>query len=136
MSRVIEKYHPSCFSSDIRPDTYGQPEVNFLTYSGPETDNIITNPPYKLAKDFLGQSKIMARKKIALLLKLSFLEGQGRYQMFQDKEFALARVHVFCRRLNFYPDGDNTHKSGVLAFAWFVWDKQHKGQPTLHWIND
>lgn len=133
MSKVIEKYHP-CISSDIRPEGYGIGNINFLT-SSQQADNIITNPPYKLAKEFVEHAKVLSSRKVAMFLKLVFLEGQGRYQMFQDQEFPLATVYVFSKRVALAKSTDTRKHSGLIAYAWFIWDKEHKGQATIQWIN-
>ncbi len=137
MSVVIEKYNP-CVSSDIRTNDfkiYGECGVDFLTQMQGRADNIITNPPFKFALEFVEQAKKLATKKIAMLLKLNFLESAGRYQMFKDQDFPLASVYVFSKRLNFFPATlEKTAASGVLAYAWYVWDKDHKGKAVLDWI--
>ncbi|HDZ73682.1 MAG TPA: class I SAM-dependent methyltransferase [Aurantimonas coralicida] len=98
------------------------------------TDHIICNPPFKLAEPFVRQGLKLARSKVALLLRLAFLEGQARVRLFA--ETPLARVHVFARRVSMPPGGQGIEaKGGAVAFAWFVWDHGHRGPPTLHWLN-
>jgi hypothetical protein len=70
--------------------------------------------------------------KIAMLLRLDFLHGTSRYQLFQDKTYPLKVVYIFCRRLQFEPTGN----SPMFASAWFVWDKRYKGKPYIDWIYD
>jgi len=93
-------------------------------------ENIITNPPYVIAQDFIEKAKIQATNKIAMLLKLNFLEGIGRYQMFKDKFFPLKCVYIFCKRVSF----ENKGSSGMLAYAWYVWEKNYQEKPYLDWI--
>jgi len=138
MSKVIEKYN-KCISSDLRTDdeVYGLKGKDFLnTKTATPIENIITNPPYKLAIEFVQRAKKLATKKVALLLKLVFLEGINRYEMFQDKKFPLKKIYVFCRRVKIYKKGIKTKNSGLIAYAWFVWDKDYKGEPTIGWINE
>jgi len=138
MSKVIER-HNECVSSDLRTDddVYGIKGIDFLSKKlNKEVMNIITNPPYKFAEEFVKRAKIIASNKIALLLKLVFLEGIGRYEMFQDKDFPLKRVYVFCRRVKIYKQGIIGKNSGLIAYAWFVWDKEYKGSPEIGWINE
>ena len=137
MSKVIEKYN-DCYSSDIQEEdwVYGDRGENFLTYvdAVEAHDNIITNPPYRYAKEFVLHSKLYARKKIAMLLKLVFLESKGRWEMFQDTNFPLKTVHVFCSRVKIYKRGIVGKNSGLIAYAWFVWDKGYQGKPQIEWI--
>lgn len=132
MSRVIEQYN-QCVSSDIRSerDIYGEKGVDFLkTYR--RVDNIITNPPYRQAKEFVLHSLECATRKVAMLLKLVFLEGVGRYELFQTTP--LKCVYVFCKRQPLTIRGEEMKNSSMIAYAWFVWDKAYSGKPTLSWI--
>jgi hypothetical protein len=134
MSKVIEKYN-KCISSDIRKskDIYGEKGINFLKTTK-KVDNIITNPPYSYAKEFIEHALECTDKKVAMLLKLVFLEGIGRYELFTTTP--LKTVYVFCKRQNITIRGKKMKNSSMIAYAWFVWDKSYKGKPTISWIND
>jgi hypothetical protein len=45
-----------------------------------------------------------------------------------------ARVWVFSRRLSITRRGEQTKSGGMIAFAWFVWDRDHHGATALGWI--
>lgn len=95
--------------------------------------NIVTNPPWgSLALPFITHAKRCARRKIALLLQLSFLHGVERYEMFQDTGFPLKAVYIFSRRLQF---DAAVASNPMLQHAWFVWDKAHVGEPLIRWID-
>lgn len=64
-------------------------------------DNVITNPPYCIAKDFISKSLEISRYKICMFLKLQFLESIDRYKFFQNTP--LRTVYVFCKRPTLYP---------------------------------
>lgn len=132
MSKIIKRYN-KCISSDLIDRGYGDTK-DFLKDNFNKYDNIITNPPYKYAKEFVLRSKKIANKKIAMLCKLVFLEGISRYEMFKDKSFPLKSVYVFCRRLKIYKNGVIGKNSGLIAYAWFIWDKDYKGKPKIGWI--
>ena len=135
MTNVLREKYKIVYASDIREDNSidGIKGEDFLKTSK-KFDNIITNPPYKYAKEFVLKAKQSANKKIALLLKLVFLEGIGRYEMFQDKDFPLKKVYVFCRRQKIYANGIIGKNSGLIAYAWFIWDKSYSGKPIIEWI--
>ena len=102
-------------------------------------DTIITNPPFSLAKEFIIKAKEIATKKIMFLLPLSYLHGVERYkEIWQDKSFPLRMVYVFTR----YPmleetiRSDGKHKTGMMVYAWFVWDKNYIGSPMIDWLDN
>jgi len=132
MSKVIAEYNP-VKSTDLVDRGYGNSGIDFLEQID-EVDNIITNPPYKLAKEFVLHAKRTATKKIAMLCKLVFLESSGRYDMWQDTKFPLKTVYVFCKRVPIYKSGITMKNSGLIAYAWFVWDKNYVGKPQIEWI--
>lgn len=122
-------------STDLIYRWYGEWDKDFLLYDWDMVDNIVTNPPYKLAKEFIEHSKKFAKKKIAMFLKTVFLESTGRYIMFQDKEFPLKKVYQFCKRVPIYKNGEKMKNSWLVAYAWFVRDKWYTGKPTIERIN-
>ena len=95
-------------------------------------DHIITNPPFKLATEFMLQAKKHAKHKVALLLKLNHLAGARRFKsIWQDKEFPLKKVLIFCKRLQF----PGYKCSTTLEMAWFIWDRGYEGRPYIDWIS-
>ena len=96
-------------------------------------DGIVTNPPYYLAgrsAPFVARATEIA-SYVALLLRLPFLEGAGTERL--KLTSGVARVFVSSRRLPMmHRDGwDGPKASSAMAFAWFVWDKRHRGQTQL-----
>ena len=74
-------------SSDLIDRKYGIKE-NFFE-ADYLADNIVTNPPYKYALEFVNEAKKKSNGKIAMLLKTVFLESEKRKSMFEDKEYPL-----------------------------------------------
>ena len=98
--------------------------------------DIITNPPYKYAKEFVEHALdiSMDNTKVAMLLKVTFLEGQARRKLF-DK-YPPKRVYVFSGRVKCAKNGDfDNMGSSAVAYAWFVWEKGYTGHPIIKWIN-
>jgi hypothetical protein len=123
------------YSTDLFNFGYGITGQDFLTCGKPadKIDNIVTNPPYKLAEKFVISANEIAEQKVAFLLKLNFLEGQYRYKLFQ--QYRPARVHVFSKRINFDRGEEKTKGTGLLAYSWFVWDKMKAGGRTeIDWL--
>ena len=95
--------------------------------------NIVTNFPFDGIEKFLVKSKSVAVSQIAVFAKLVLLESQERYSFFQDRTFPLAQVLVFCERVTLALDGE-LESGGTIAYAWFLWRRQHLGDPIIRWI--
>ncbi len=136
MARVLEEFNNPVYVSDIRNDknVYGQKNYDFVQdYPIQEhIDNIITNPPYRLAQEFLEQALHIAQRKVAMLLKLTFLESIKRYKFFKENPPKV--VYVFCKRQKVYHADKEPTGSGLIAYAWFVWDRDYNGKTTIEWI--
>lgn len=135
ISRVLMDAGCEVVSSDLVDRGFGETRIDFLMEHVRRAPNIVTNPPFKLAVPFVRRAVDLTSGKVAMLLKIAFLEGVERATVFQ--ETPLARVWVFSRRLRFIPggvDGKELLGSGMMAFAWFVWDHAHTGKPELGWL--
>ena len=132
ISNVLIEKGFEVISTDLIDRGYGE-TMDFLT-SETLADNIITNPPYKLALDFVIKAKKQGRKKIAMFLKTVWLESEKRYSMFQDKEFPLKTIYQFSKRVTLFKNGKKMKNGGMIAYAWYVWDKDYEGKPTIEWI--
>jgi len=132
MATVLEQAGNAVHGSDLYDRGYGEAGVDFLNTSR-TADNIITNPPFNAAEGFVRAGLASANRKLALLLRLAFLEGGNR----QRTIFSVhppSRVWVFSERITFYPEGAVQKGSGTTAYAWFVWDKLHSGGTELRWF--
>ena len=137
ITKVLKEFYSDrpIYSTDLIDRGYGERrDLNFLTedYTGSTIENIITNPPYKLAQEFIEKSLKVADSKVAMLLKLNFLEGQKRNGLF--KTTPLKAVYVFSKRLSFDKGDEKGKGNGLLAYAWYVWEKGYKGKPQIDWI--
>jgi len=90
---------------------------------------IVTNPPYKLASEFVEHALRLC-PFVVMLLRLTFIESQRRRAILESGH--LARIHVFSNRLPMmHRDGWVGHKaSSAVPYAWFVWDTRRRG-PTV-----
>ena len=132
MSRVLEANGYKVKSTDLTYRGYGETEPQDFLASTYVSDNIVTNPPFSLGQEFVEHALAQSTGKVAMLCKLQFLEGKKRTEMFKRTPFK--KVWVFSKRLTLYRDGIKMKNSGMIAFAWFVWDKQFKGEPTVGWL--
>jgi len=134
ISKVFINNGFDVYSTDLIDRGFGIGNVNFLNYNGKNYDNIITNPPFKYGIKFVEKAKKHANKKVAMFLKTVFLESSSRYEMFQDKNFPLKTMYQFCKRVPIYKSGIKMKNSGLVAYAWFVWEKEYDEKPTINWI--
>lgn len=132
ISKVLEAAGYSVISTDLVDRGYGEPRVDFLMEWQGRAPNIVTNPPFKMVAPFVRKSLALTTGKAAMLLRLACLEGAERGEIFETSP--LARVWVFRRRLSMYRAGQSNGQTGMIAFAWFVWEHGHQGPPTLGWL--
>lgn len=69
-----------------------------------------------------------------MFLKILFLEGKERKQLFQTNPPKV--VYVSSSRITCAKNGDfNKFTSGALAYAWYIWEKGYKGDTIIKWFN-
>lgn len=123
---------------------YGCPEstagADFLMERYPDfyVGAIVTNPPFKLANEFVAHALMLGIPKVVMLLRLAFIESERRRSILDNG--TLARVYVFRNRLPMmHRAGRGTQvaktNSSAMAFAWFVWEVGHTGPTELHRIS-
>lgn len=72
--------------------------------------------------------------KVAVLLKLLFLEGKDRKDMF--RKFQPKYVYCSSSRITCAKNGNfNDLETGSMDYAWFVWTKGFKGESIIKWFN-
>lgn len=136
ISNVLMERGFDVTSSDLIDRGFGQGNVDFLSQQrkGLRVD-IITNPPYKFAKEFAEKALdvIADGHKVAFFVKLTFLEGQKRRELF--KKHPPKSVYVSSSRLQCGKNGVFNKEHSAVAYIWLVWEKGYSGHTTLHWIN-
>lgn len=133
----------SVFASDIIQRDFLLDDVqdflNIETSCYKLSYDIVTNPPYKYAKEFVlrALSLVNEGRKVCMFLKLTFLEGKSRYKELFSK-YPPKTVYVFSERIMCAKNGDfEGMKAGggsAVAYAWFVWEKGFTGDTIVKWI--
>jgi len=131
MSKVLEEYKYNVISTDLEPRDYGT-QLDFLLSDELLAPSIVTNPPFVLMQEFAQHAFDLGCQKLALLGKLAFLEGQERTAWLEKTPFKVA--YVFRARLSLYRNGIKMKNSGMIAFAWYVWERGYSGKPIIGWI--
>ena len=134
ISKVLLEHGYDIKSSDLIDRGFG--EVKDFFEIGKFNGDIITNPPYKVALDFVKHSLeiIPDGNKVAMFLKLQFLEGKARKEFYKTNP--PKKIYVASGRLNCAKNGEfEKYPSSAVAYAWFVWENGYQGKPEIDWIN-
>lgn len=139
LSEVLKKRGYIVRSTDLIDRGYGEGDVDFLLINEKHNGDIITNPPYKFAQEFVEHALdiIPDGKRCAMFLKLTFLESKNRRKLFE--RYPPELIYVSSSRLQCAKGGDfDTSKQGVgtaVAYGWFIWRKGYTGEPRVRWFN-
>ncbi len=144
IAKVLEKDGHTVLASDMDHHGYGSGGIDFfnleqtsaIALKAGECD-VVTNPPYNIAAPFARRALEIVkpwRGKVAFLLRLNFMCGATRYDLFA--EGPLSQVLVFEGRLPRMHRAGYTGQraSSMMDFAWFVWDWRHEGAPTVKFV--
>ena len=140
LSRVFKKAGYKVKSTDLMDRGFGKPGIDFLSMDDIGWDgDIITNPPYKFALEFIEKSLriIPEGNKVAMFLKLQFCEGKKRRKLFDSQPPKM--IYVSSSRLLCAKNAEFVKMiasgGSAVAYAWFVWEKGFRGTTELKWIN-
>ena len=128
-----------CFGQVDAADAYSYgfaPVRDFLTtpLEAKSHDWVITNPPFRLAEDFIHKSLSCARIGVAILARTVFLESIGRYNsIFRDRPPSV--FAQFTERVPMVKGRVDPKASTATGYAWFVWRIADAAQsPRLAWV--
>lgn len=135
LSKVLETNGYEVFSTDLVNRGYGKSDINFFKTMFHWSGDILTNPPYKYAKEFVQHALdlIDNGNYVIMFLKIQFLEGKERRKLFDSNPPKY--VYVNSTRQTCYINGDMSVKmSSASCYCWYIWEKGFKGEPTIRWI--
>ena len=98
-------------------------------------DWIITNPPFRLAPEFIRRSiAIQPRKGVAMLTRLAFLEGVDRFRSL-FRTWPPSIIAQFTERVPIVKGRLSAKGSTATAYCWLVWLRgaPERG-PSFEWI--
>jgi len=126
-------YEVKC--TDLIDRGFGQGGIDFLACTEKWSGDIITNPPYKYALEFIEHSLSLVEdgNKVCMFLKVQFLEGKERRKRLFDIT-PPCRVWVSSSRISCIKNGTDV-ADAIQAYAWYVWEKGYKGNTILKWFN-
>ncbi len=139
--KVLGRHGITSVGTDLVDRGYGESRRDFLfeTKAPDDVDAIVTNPPFRLWREFAERALSIDVGFVALLGRLQLLEGKRVSLLFQETN--LTTVMVSAGRVNMLPvvDGkrveDKGH-NGMIAWAWFVWVRYRAvhEKPRIEWF--
>ncbi len=126
-------------ASDVHDYGAGFPVSDYLFGPLPEpVDWTITNPPFRLAEQFIERALATSRIGVAMIVRAAFLEGVGRFErLFSEQQ--PAHVLQFTERVVMHKGKLSANGSTATAYCWIVWRPSSPGKMArpharLSWI--
>lgn len=128
-AEVLKENFARVYASDVHDWGYGEDRhLDFSMATAADApfpiDWVITNPPFTLAEDFLYRGLEIAREGVALLLRLSWMEGVERYQRIFGTNIRPSLICPFAERVPMIEGCWDPEASSATAYAWFVFSKR------------
>lgn len=134
MSMVLGEYFRTVISSDIYDYGFGK-VYDFTDRSiNHDVDFVVTNPPFRLAEQFIERAIGQAKLGVAMLVRTSFLEGSGRYRKIFSK-MPPSYVLQFAERVPMLKGRLSAKASTATSYCWLIWIMDDLDSGTsLRWI--
>lgn len=142
LSKALTDIGYNVRSSDLINRGFGE-QFDILACETPWHGDIITNPPFKLANEFVRKSidLLSDGHKAVFLLKIQYLETTKRAKLFRDcglKYVIVNSDRVGCARNadfdSYFTVRDGHYVGGTQFYAWFVFEKGFVGDAMLKFI--
>lgn len=125
MARPLYEFFDIVHTSDVCYYGWdGQDRISdFLMHGSepsPAIDWIITNPPFRLAEQFVERASQIAREGFAVIVRTAFLESVGRYQnLFSRNPPSI--IAQFTERVPMVKGRIDKAASTATSYCWLVW---------------
>ena len=136
LAKVFNSAGKLAKATDLINRGYGDVENFLLCSESYRNGDIVTNPPYIYAQQFVEHalSLVDTGRYVCMFLKVLFLEGKARKKLFS--QYPPKTVYISSSRINCAKNGDfKSYTSSAIAYAWFVWLKGFQGKTVIEWIN-
>ena len=137
LSKRLKYFGYNVYSTDIKDRGCCDKIVDFLACTDKFNGDIITNPPFKFAQQFVERGLELTNNKLALFLKIQFLEGKSRRKMYDIHP--PKTVYVLSSRIACAKNADfeymKENGGSAMAYCWYVWEKDFQGETVLKWVN-
>lgn len=135
MVRPLSEFFATVEAADQHDYGFGFPVRDYLFGPPPPVVGwTITNPPFRLAEQFIQRAIASSESGVAMLVRAAFLEGIGRY----DRLFSQtppSDILQFTERVVIHKGRLAPGGSTATAYCWLVWDWSSTAPlPRFHWI--
>jgi len=135
MTKVLAEYFAAVSSSDIHNYGFGE-QRDYLRSPHPigSWDWVITNPPFRLAEEFVLRSLEISREGVAILARTVFIESVGRYENLFKSQPPTTYAQ-FSERVPMVKGRLDKKATTATSYCWLVWKKSTgSNAPILVWI--
>jgi hypothetical protein len=134
MAKVLKEYFGDVHSADAHDYGYGIVRDFIRCPHAPKSfDWVITNPPFRLAEDFVLAALTVARHGVAILARTVFLESVGRYAgIFRDSP--PTKFAQFTERVPMVRGRLDRKATTATGYAWLVWERDADSTSRLMWV--
>jgi hypothetical protein len=134
MAVALAEYFHEVKAQDVFDYGFGT-VADFSKIKHPDNsfDWVITNPPFRLAEDFITRSMLTARVGVAMLVRTVFIESVGRFERL-FRPAPPTRVAQFTERVPMVKGRVDKKASTATGYAWIVWEKSCQTDTALVWI--
>lgn len=133
MARPLGKFFKSVNAQDIANYGYGQLRDYLAHDTKGQWDWVITNPPFRLAEQFIERALSQSRVGCAFLVRTTFVESIGRYQRLFSKT-PPTKVAQFVERVPMVRGRLDRKASTATGYCWLVWEKGRNCSSEMVWI--
>lgn len=134
MAQALGEYFAEVAASDVHDYHYGAVR-DFLSphYEPNSFDWVITNPPFRLAEQFIFQALPLARQGVAVLVRTVFMESVGRYERLFSVRHP-SKVVQFTERVPMVKGRIDKKASTATGYSWVIWEHDHVGPTEFAWV--
>lgn len=133
MARPLNEYFEHVEAQDIADYGFGR-QQDYLTFeTANRWDWIITNPPFRLAEQFIERALDQTIEGCAFLVRTTFVESIGRYRRLFSKR-PPTMVAQFVERVPMVKGRLDRKASTATGYCWLVWSKSSDSRSEMVWI--
>lgn len=134
MVKPLQEYFASVEASDVHDYGVGFPVQDYLFGLPPSPVHFtITNPPFRLAEQFIARALESSGTGAGMILRSAFLESSGRYERL-FRHYPPSHVLQFTERVVMHKGKLAPKGSTATAYCWLVWLHEMRGETQLQWI--